>query len=383
MTNTTDKSNRPKVLVVDDDPDLQLLARLQLAEGFDVLQASDGDEGIEMALEHSPDVILLDIMMPGLSGSEVLVALAEQPATKDIPVIFISALTAVEDRVQGLESGAIDYISKPADPRELRARIGVAARLSARRSGTRDVVTDLPTRAEFEVRLIEEMARSGRSRTPFSILLIDIDHMEMLNDRFGRTVVDALLREIAKALRKTLRASDLLFRYGGDEFAVLLPDADIGTAYLASERLRDAIKAVRQAKVEISVSIGVSEIGGAKTLEEFMAKVEIALFRAKESGGNRSWRADDPRRHGLNPVSLSEDLTEREWGVVGHLSRRLTETEIARRLGISPGTVRSHKARIRRKLQVPSEIRLSEFVKENFTGLIDRLEEIDSRDSVR
>ncbi|MGH2747752.1 MAG: diguanylate cyclase [Actinomycetota bacterium] len=374
---------RPKVLVVDDDPDLQLLARMQLADGFDVIQASDGDEGIEMAVEHSPDVILLDIMMPGRSGREVLAALSEEPATKDIPIIFISALTAIEDRVQGLESGAIDYISKPADPRELKARVGIAARLSTRRNGTKDLVTDLPARDAFEARVAEEMARSRRSRAPFSILLIDIDHMDALNDRFGRTMVDALLREIAKKLRKTLRASDLLFRYGGDEFAVLLPDADIGTAYLASERLRDAIHSIRQARAQISVSVGVAELGGARAVEELVAKAEIALFRAKESGGNRSWRADDPRRHGLNPVSLSEDLTDREWGVVAHLAKRLTEPEIAKRLGISAGTVRSHKARIRRKLQVPPEIRLSEFVKQNFADLIDRLSEIDSGQSPR
>lgn len=381
--NATERSTRPKVLVVDDDPDLQLLARLQLADGFDVIQASDGDEGIELALEHSPDVILLDIMMRGLGGREVLMALSEEPATKDIPVIFISALTAIEDRVQGLESGAIDYISKPADPREFKARVGIAARLSTRRNGTRDLVTDLPMKEAFEGRVAEEMARSRRSRAPFSILLIDIDHTDTLNERFGRTMVDALLREIAKKLRKAVRASDLVFRYGGDEFAVLLPDADIGTAYLASERLRDAMKSVRQARAQISVSVGVAEVAGARTIEEFVAKAEIALFRAKESGGNRSWRADDPRRHGLNPVSLSEDLTDREWGVVAHLARRLTEPEIAERLGISAGTVRSHKARIRRKLQVPPDMRLSEFVKKNFAGFVDRLGGIESEESTR
>jgi diguanylate cyclase (GGDEF)-like protein len=302
----TERSAQPKILVVDDDPDLQLLARMQLADGFDVIQASDGDEGIELAVEHSPDVILL---------------------------------------------------------------VGVAARLSTHRNGTRDLITDLPKREEFEARVAEEIARSRRSRAPFSILLIDIDQMSALNDRFGRTRVDAFLLEIAKKLRKTLRSSDLLFRYGGDQFAVLLPDVDIGTAYLASERLRDAMQSIRRVRAKISVSVGVAELGRARAIEEIMAKAEIALFRAKESGGNRSWRADDPRRHGLNPVSLSEDLTDREWGVVAHLAKRLTEPEIAKRLGISAGTVRSHKARIRRKLQVPPEMRLSEFVKQNFVGL--------------
>ena len=100
---------------------------------------------------------------------------------------------------------------------------------------------------------------------------------------------------------------------------------------------------------------------------------EIALVRAKESGGGRTWRADDPRRHGLNPVALSEDLTEREWDVLVHLSHRRTEQEIARRLGISRGTVRSHKARIRRKLHVSPDMRLSDFVRTNFRDLVNRL----------
>src|SRR5687767_14668395 len=120
-------------------------------------------------------------------------------------------------------------------------------------------------------------------------------------------------------------------------------------------------------------SVGVAQFSNGRAAEEVIARAEIALFRAKESGGGRTWRADDPRRHGLNPVALSEDLTEREWDVLVHLSHRRTEQEIARRLGISRGTVRSHKARIRRKLHVSPDIRLSDFVRSNFNDLIHRL----------
>jgi DNA-binding NarL/FixJ family response regulator len=123
-----------------------------------------------------------------------------------------------------------------------------------------------------------------------------------------------------------------------------------------------------------TVSIGVSELAAGRTWEELLAKAEIALFRAKESGGDRAWRADDPRKHGLNPVSLAQELTEREWSILVMLAERRTEQDIATQMGIATGTVRSHKARIRRKLHVSPEMRLSDFVKENFSGLISRLE---------
>ena len=369
-------SSRPLVLVVDDDPDLRMLADMQLGEGFDVIQASNGPECVEKARAETPDVILLDMMMPGMNGSEVLTALSEEPTTKDIPVIFLSALGTTADKVRGLERGAVDYIAKPAEPTELVARVGAAARTKARQeqlrlSATADALTRLPDRAAFENRLAQEISRSERSGSPLSILLIDIDNLDAINDERGRDAGDRLLNQISEALRKTLRTADILYRYGGDEFACILPDTELGTAYLAAERCRAAI--AEQDDNGIPASVGVAQFSAGRTAEEVIARAEIALFRAKESGGDRTWRADDPRRHGLNPVALSEELTEREWDVLLHLSHRRTEQEIARRLGISRGTVRSHKARIRRKLHVSPDMRLADFVRSNFRDLVNRL----------
>ncbi|MGH2806823.1 MAG: diguanylate cyclase [Actinomycetota bacterium] len=374
-----DNGRRPLVLVVDDDPDLRMLADMQLSpQGYDVIQAADGKECIALASMKAPDVILLDMMMPGMDGAEVLTQLSADPRTADIPVIFLSALTATEDRVRGLQNGAVDWISKPADPRELIARVGAAARTKARQDDIRlqagaDPITRLHNRDAFLRRLEQEISRSSRSAAPVSILLIDIDNAPELIERHGSAVGDELLKEIASVLRSTLRVSDEMFRYGSNEFGVLLPDTEVGTAFLAAERCREEIRTVEVGGEPVSVSIGVSQFSNGRNAEEVIARAEIALFRAKESGGGRSWRADDPRRHGLNPISLSEELTDREWDVLIHLSHRRTEHEIARRLGISRGTVRSHKARIRRKLHVSPEIRLSDFVRTNFKDLIHRL----------
>ena len=371
-------SSRPTVLVVDDDPDLRMLAGMQLGDGFDVIQASDGEECVRKATAQQPDVILLDMMMPGMNGAEVLTALSSDPLTADIPVIFLSALGTTDDRVKGLDSGAVDYIAKPAEPKELVARVGAAARTKARQveiasRTSSDSVTRLPERAAFEHRLTQEISRSERSGAPVSILLIDLDQLDRVNDELGRAAGDHVLSEVAEALRSTLRTADVLYRYGGDEFAAVLPDTELGTAYLAAERCRAAMTEVQAAGTPTRASVGVAQFSSGRAAEEVIARAEIALFRAKESGGGRTWRADDPRRHGINTVSLSEELTEREWDVLVHLSHRRTEQEIARRLGISRGTVRSHKARIRRKLHVSPDIRLSDFVRTNFKDLVDRL----------
>ena len=382
MTNparSTNETTRPVVLLVDDDPDLRRLAQMQLSlQGFEVLQAATGLGALDLARTNNPDVILLDMMLPDIDGGEVLRRLHADPATEDIPVIFLSALTATEDRVKGLSEGAVDWISKPHEPRELIARIGAAARIKAKtqtinaRSGN-DPVTRLPARSAFETRLEIEIARSARNGTPFAVWIMDIDGMAAINDRVGALAGDQLLHSVADVIKQTLRRSDELFRYGDDEFSAILPDCDVAAAMTAAERCRREISGIESGRIPTSVSMGLAQFSSGRTTQEIISRCEIALFRAKESGGNRVWRADDPRKHGLNPVALSQELTEREWDVVVHLSNRRTEHEIARRLGITRGTVRSHKARIRRKLHVSPEIRLADFVRSNFKDLIDRL----------
>lgn len=363
--------------MVDDDPDLRMLAVMQLGQNFEVLQAGNGMECVDLAMAQSPDVILLDMMMPGMDGGQVLDKLAGDPATRNIPVIFLTSLSETADLVNGIERGAVDYITKPAEPREFVARVGAAARTRARHRAADpgsmiDPLTFLPDRRAFEVRLKQEAARARRTSTPLTVLLIDLDKMDGYNEKLGRETGDQLLTKIGRTLMSTLRTSDTVFRYGGDEFAALLSDSEAGAAYLAAERCRSAIRQIPGRDVP-TVSIGVAELSAGRTLEELLAKGEIALFKAKECGGDRSWRADDPRRHGLNPIALAAELTAREWSIVMQLADKRTEQEIAAQMGIRPGTVRSHKARIRRKLDVGPDTRLSEFIRANFRDLIERI----------
>ena len=379
MQEFSSSRTRPVVLVVDDEADLRELARLQLGDGFDVIQADSGERCIDLAVESRPDVILLDMMMPGMNGAQVLQRLSASDSTKDIPVIFLSALGATDDRIRGLESGAVDYIPKPVEQRELVARVGVAARAKGRHQQAQSnaqQLTGLPPRPEFEERLAQEVSRSERSSAPLSVMLLDIDGMEQINEQVGRSGGDDVRAEVGKVLREVFRRADGVYTYGADEFAAILPDTDVATSFLAAERCREAVRQVTVGGRPVSLSIGTTEFSSGRTSQELIGKAEIALFHAKESGGDRAWRSDDPRKRSINPTALSEDLTEREWDVLAYLANRRTEQDIARRMGIRPGTVRSHKARIRRKLNVDPDLRLSEFARMNFRELITRLEKL-------
>lgn len=366
--------DRPLVLVVDDDEDVRSLAQAQLSTGFDVIQAPDGPACIALARSEGPDVILLDMKMPGMDGVEVLQHLAGDARTESIPVIVLSGLDGIDDRVAGLEGGAVDYITKPANARELLARVGAAARTKARIVGPpktkdEDPLTGLGNKAAFHRRIGEEHSRSIRGRTSLAVLLISVDRMSAVYSELGSEGGDRVLRSLSEHLRATLRVSDSVFRIGADEFGALLPDTDLPTAQRAAERISSGMSAVSNLE-DITLSIGISDFALGRSPDETLVKAEMALIKARESGGNRAWRADDPRKRAISPQTLSQDLTDREWAVLTQLARKGTELEIARKLGIRAGTVRSHKARIRRKLHVAPNIRLSDFARMNFRDLI-------------
>lgn len=228
----------------------------------------------------------------------------------------------------------------------------------------------LPDIHEFERRLKEIELHNARALV--TVALIDIDGMTRLNQTLGIEASDRVLSQAEDAMRAATHSPNEMFRYRDDALAFILPESDMPAASEFADRLRELVLASTRPRV--SVSAGVAEMTAGHDVHEVILKTELALSRAQESGGNRTWRADDPRRHGLNPVALSQELTDREWMIMSHLVRRRTEHDIAERMGIKAGTVRSHKARIRRKLHVNPDARLTDFATEHFSTVVDERE---------
>ncbi len=205
--------------------------------------AEDGETGLEIAREWQPDLILLDVDMPDRDGFVVSADLKAEPVTMDIPIIFLTAFTSQEDKIRGLDLGATDYITKPFDPAELRAR--VRATLRTRRlvellskKAMIDGLTGLWNRTYLEMQLSREHSAARRSGNPLSCVMADVDRFKQLNDTCGHGFGDDVLRIVAKILTNNSRGEDIVCRYGGEEFTILLPNTSAETAAALSERLR-------------------------------------------------------------------------------------------------------------------------------------------------
>jgi diguanylate cyclase (GGDEF)-like protein len=233
------------------------------------------------------------------------------------------------------------------------------------------------------------MARSRRHNNPLSIMLIGADRSEAILAAHGPAAADEHIVQIAGLLKDALRASDEAFRYDVNTLAVILPETEISAAHQAGNRILEIVGAVGYGTGGVTltldrgpgggVSIGIADLDAGTTIESLIGRVEEALRLARESGGGVAWRSDDPRRTGIGAEALASALTPREWTVLAHLAERETEQEIAARLGIRAGTVRSHKARIRRKLNIRRNVRLSEFAREHLTELMKRMPPAEGR----
>ncbi|HEY3282087.1 MAG TPA: diguanylate cyclase [Armatimonadota bacterium] len=298
-------SSGSTILLVDDDPINRELLEARLSfTGYRVLSATNGAEALECASSEHPDLILMDIMMPGMSGYDVCRSLKQDPATERIPVIFISAKTNVTDKVAGLQMGATDFISKPFVAEELLARVEVALRTKQEQDRLReeagrlqamtltDPLTGLYNRRMLDERLEEEVSRSRRYGTPLSCLMIDIDDFKKVNDRFGHPTGDTVLKQISEVLRCCSRAIDVVSRYGGEEFAVLLPETCLQGATQAAERIRaqlthDVGAGVLPGISRVTLSVGIARLSAGDDGNTLLAKADAALYRAKADGKDR------------------------------------------------------------------------------------------------
>lgn len=309
------ESQRQRILIVDDEPiNIKLLAG-ELTADYDVVFALEGEDALEIAGSgESVDIILLDIMMPGLNGYEVCRRLKASPQTLHIPVIFITTMSLEEDETRGLEIGAVDYITKPFSMAIVKARLKTHLELKQHRDrleklSSMDGLTGIANRRRFDEQIDREWKIAAREASPVSLIMIDIDCFKHYNDRYGHIAGDECLKMVAETIRSSVRRpSDLAARYGGEEFAAILPKTDAQGAAGIAEAIRGNVAALQiphdtsEVAPHVSVSLGVATtMASAHETSAYLVGIgDKALYEAKRSGKNRVVCHDDS---GLSPTT--------------------------------------------------------------------------------
>jgi two-component system, cell cycle response regulator len=286
-----------KVLVIDDSDPMRRLVRHYLRpDDFEVLEATTGQEGLTQAQQNLPDVILLDVGLPDVDGFEMCRRLKSDLRTMLIPIIFITAHTATDEKVKGLDLGAHDYMTKPFHPVELRARVRSAFRFKhlldlLERKARIDPLTGLYNSLFFNEQLKEEIGRANRLSREFSVVMADVDHFKKVNDTYGHPFGDTVLVRIADAL--SARPPAVIARLGGEEFAALLRDTPLKEALVWAEDSRTEVASMtfthHGQPVQVTSSFGVAGLAQFPDLDpaKLMEAADKALYLAKHTGRNR------------------------------------------------------------------------------------------------
>ena len=289
------------LLIVDDEKQNRLLLTELFGTTYKIIQAKNGVQALEKARQHRPDLILLDVLMPEMDGMDVLRELKRDDATRLIPVIFITALDSATDEENGLNLGAVDYISKPFHPPIVRVRVRNQLQLVHQRRlleqlASLDGLTGIPNRRQFDATLLKEWHRCQRNQQPLSLIVADVDFFKKYNDALGHAAGDRVLQEVAATLRQAARRpGDLVARYGGEEFVLLLPETDATSAQALAEGLQQLLhsKALPHPDSSLGPWLTMS-MGGNTTVPcttaldpEFFTLADAALYRAKHQGRNQ------------------------------------------------------------------------------------------------
>ena len=296
-----------KILLAEDSAFArQLLRDSLIAGGYEVVLAEDGERAWH-ALQgpDAPALALLDWMMPGLDGLEVCRRVRAAAREPYVYIILLTGRERPQDVVEGLAAGADDYLKKPVDSQELRARIRsgrrmvelhaqlVAAREALRDQAATDALTGVANRGTILETLGRELERARRAGTPCAVVFVDVDHFKRVNDVHGHAAGDAVLQHVASTMQSTLRPYDLLGRYGGEEFVVVLPGCDAAAARGVAERLRAAVSAstapVGEAGLHVTCSMGVAVARDPRGADRdrLLSAADAALYRAKQAGRDR------------------------------------------------------------------------------------------------
>ncbi|MAI78787.1 MAG: diguanylate cyclase response regulator [Deltaproteobacteria bacterium] len=289
-----------KVLLIDDDPDIHDLVDFHLADRVGYLMgALNARAGGVLASQEKPDLILLDIRMPDEDGLSLCRKLQADVSTRDIPVIFLTGCDEPDQLVEAFEAGAVDYIRKPICRTELIARVG--ARLSAknklnhaREQARLDGLTGLGNRIALDECLAERVAEHQEESFPFSLAILDLDYFKTINDGYGHQMGDEIICAAVRAFVRMSRPYDRLFRFGGDEFVVVVPGGEPEDAEVVVSRMLDAVSGIRlpvqDGQVSVTCSGGLisqSERSPSLSAKALLERADKALYEAKRTGRNR------------------------------------------------------------------------------------------------
>jgi len=293
------------VLIVDDENiNIGILAGV-LSPMYNILIAKSGEAALELAEEHTPDLILLDVLMPGMSGFEVIERLKASDITRHIPIIFITGLSNNEDEERGFFLGAVDYIAKPFNKTIVKARVNTHIKIidqmrTIERIALIDPLTKISNRRGFNKVVDNEWRKAIKNRTPISFIIIDADKFKNYNDTYGHPQGDVLLQTIANVFRNGASDPDYAARWGGEEFVMLMPGLNADEAEELANKVRKEVEALiipteDGEDTTITISIGLNSIipEDEKEIAEFINKADQALYRAKESGRNRVVRNEN------------------------------------------------------------------------------------------
>ena len=298
----------PLILVGDNSQVVREVLRWHLeSHGYQVLEAADGAESVTLARQLKPTVILLSVEMPTLDGHQVLIRLKADPDLCDTPVVFITAHAETADVVEGLRLGAHDYLRKPFEPAEVIARVSAALRMKELQDDLRarnteldriarsDSLTGLANRRHLDEQLAVHVASAQRHHHELSVAVVDIDNFKTVNDTFGHGAGDTVLQEVARRLAASARIEDVVGRWGGEEFIVILPYCGVEAAAVVAERIREAVAGTPVrcdggVTIPVTVSIGCTGGGDGRLVE----RADAALYAAKEAGRNMTVVVEPP-----------------------------------------------------------------------------------------
>ena len=300
------------ILVVDDVvQNLQVLCSILAKEKYRLAVARNGMQALDTAEKVKPELILLDVMMPELDGFEVCKRLHDSPATRDIPVIFLTAKTELESVVKGFEIGAVDYVTKPFNEAELLARVRTHLELKRAREELikrnkelkeakkelelavrTDPLTNISNRREILEKIEYERRRFERNQKPFTLILADVDDFKDFNDKYGHECGDFVLVSLAQLMTSMVRKQDCAARWGGEEFLLLLPETGGEGGRTIAEKIRQAIAGksfkYNGISLSITITIGISTFGSGcfRDIDSCIRMVDFAMYEGKQKGKN-------------------------------------------------------------------------------------------------